>query len=1358
MLRAHRPLAVRIWLLFLGAVLSSAIVLALGASADPSRAAAASLPASGVSVPTAKPVSKPKPGHRKSSSARRAKCAAAARTKKARKACPSKKSKPKASKPSVARKWPALAPALLSEPGDGDAPAEGPDSGPDSSPEAPGDAGAFPAVTPPVVETPPVETPPVETPPVETPPAEKSSTTTTLASSANPSSVGQAVTYTATIGPATATGTVEFKDGGVAIAGCGAQAVSSGNATCTTSGYTAAGSHSITAAYSGDGDYLASSSSALTQEVGKAPVTTAVSSETTPSDVGQPVTYTATLSALAATGTVTFEEEGAPIIGCAAQNVGFGTATCSVSGYPSAGSHSITATYSGDGNYTGSTSPVFEQVVSQASTSTTTTLSSSANPSSVGQAVTYTASVSPASATGTIEFRAEGSPITGCTRRTVSSGNTKCTVSGYAAAGSYSITAVYSGNGDYLASSSSVLTQEVGKAPVTAAVSSETTPSAVGQPVTYTATLSALAATGTVTFEEEGAPITGCAAQNVGFGAATCGVTGYPSTGSHSIVATYSGDENYLQSASPALTQTVKKAATTTTIASSVNPSMTWQPVTYTATVSPAAATGTVTFDEAGKPIAGCTAQTISSGTATCTLPAYAVAGTHTITATYSGDGNYLASASSSLRQVAYKPGTTVTTTTFSSSLNPSTVGQAVTYTATVSPAAATGTITFKEIKESGIAIPGCIKLTVTPGTMTCTTTYSTAGWHQIIAVYSGDKTYATSTSPALTQVVNGAPTTTTLSSSLNPSTVGQAVTYTATVSPVTATGTVGFTSNGNAITGCAAQAISSGRATCTVAFSAAGGPWIRAVYSGDSTYATSTFSYLAQTVNKKASTTTMSSSLNPSVVGEAVTYTATVSPAAATGTITFKEIKESGIAIPGCIKLTVTPGTMTCTTTYSTAGWHQIIAVYSGDKTYATSTSPALTQVVNGAPTTTTLSSSLNPSTVGQAVTYTATVSPATATGTVGFKEEGTSITGCTAQTISSGTATCTVTGYPSWGSYNITAAYSGASNYLKSTSSASTQRVEPPPVGPVGPFRFFSPSSFWNEELAADAPMDPTSAGVVGAFNEEMAAAAEAKKGPTILTTGFSVPIYTVPASQPTVVVTYTGTSASLQAAWDAVPLPADAQPAAGTDKHLVVWQPSTNKLWEFWHLEKTEEGWQAGWGGAIENVSSDSGAYGPEAWPGGGSRYWGASASSLSIAGGLITLEDLERGQINHALAIGIPASRAGVYASPAQRTDGTSSSLLSLPEGAHLRLDPSLDLSTLHLPRLTLMIAEAAQRYGIFVRDTTGNVAFYAQDPIPTGTEPYTGAHGYFEGKSSGQILASFPWSHLQLLTMELHGTS
>jgi hypothetical protein len=404
---------------------------------------------------------------------------------------------------------------------------------------------------------------------------------------------------------------------------------------------------------------------------------------------------------------------------------------------------------------------------------------------------------------------------------------------------------------------------------------------------------------------------------------------------------------------------------------------------------------------------------------------------------------------------------------------------------------------------------------------------------------------------------------------------------------------------------------------------------------------------------------------------------------------------------------------------------------------------------------TTTTLSSSANPSTVGHAVTYTAKVLPTTATGTIAFKDAGTAITGCATQTVSAAAATCAVAGYAAAGSNTIIATYSGGGDYLASTSATLTQTV----TSPV-PFRFFAPTSFWNATVSAGAPLDPNSAAIVSAFDGEIAAAEDAKEGlPNINTTAWSVPLYTVSNTQATVKVTqnYGGTvNAALQSAWDAVPLPAEAKPAAGTDKDLVVWQPSSNKLWEFWGLEKAEAGWQAKWGGAMNSASSDPGVYGPEAWPG-AQASWGVSATSLSVAGGLITLEDLELGEINHALAIAIPSTRYGEYTSPAERTDGSSTKPLSLPEGAHLRLDPNLNLASLHLPRLTLMMAEAAQRYGIFVRDSGSNVAFVAQDPTPTGANPYTGSHGYFEGKSPQKLLESFPWSYLELLKMELHKT-
>jgi len=277
------------------------------------------------------------------------------------------------------------------------------------------------------------------------------------------------------------------------------------------------------------------------------------------------------------------------------------------------------------------------------------------------------------------------------------------------------------------------------------------------------------------------------------------------------------------------------------------------------------------------------------------------------------------------------------------------------------------------------------------------------------------------------------------------------------------------------------------------------------------------------------------------------------------------------------------------------------------------------------------------------------------------------------------------------------------------------------------------------------------------MGAFDELVAEEEQpGGGGPWINTTSYSVPVYTVPGDQPTVAVQLVDHRANtaLSSAWSAVPLPSEAQPSAGTDGDLVVWQPSTDRLWEFWRLRREAGGWLASWGGAIQNVSSNAGVYGQEAWPG-AKPWWGVSASSLSLVGGLISLEDFKLGQINHAVSMSIPNVRAGVYASPAQRSDGKSTDPLSLPEGAHLRLDPNLDLAALHLPRPTLMIAEAAQRYGIFIRDGSGVITFQAQDPASTDTNPYTASGGYFESKSPKELLAPFPWSHLELLKMELH---
>ncbi len=310
----------------------------------------------------------------------------------------------------------------------------------------------------------------------------------------------------------------------------------------------------------------------------------------------------------------------------------------------------------------------------------------------------------------------------------------------------------------------------------------------------------------------------------------------------------------------------------------------------------------------------------------------------------------------------------------------------------------------------------------------------------------------------------------------------------------------------------------------------------------------------------------------------------------------------------------------------------------------------------------------------------------------------------------------------------------------------------------------RLFAPTSVWNRPLARDAAIDPSSAKLVAALAAEAAREGREGTGPWISTTSYSTPFYVVGPQQPTVRVALDDPTAawrvSLQDALRAVPIPAGALPARGTDAQLTVYQPSTDRLWEFWKARREADGWHAAWGGAIGRVSTNPGYFDASAWPG-AARNWGASASSLPLIAGTMMLAELRAGRIDHALAMEVPFARANVHTWPAQRTDGRNPDPLSLPEGARLRLDPALDVRALKLSRLTEMMALAAQRYGIIVRDESRHaIGFYGEDPTPTGTNPYRPgvAGGFFGGRYPSDLLARFPWRSLRVLRMDLRAGS
>jgi Big-like domain-containing protein len=219
-------------------------------------------------------------------------------------------------------------------------------------------------------------------------------------------------------------------------------------------------------------------------------------------------------------------------------------------------------------------------------------------------------------------------------------------------AGTHSITGIYPGDTNFVTSTSSVLKQTVNKATTTTALVSSQNPSIFGQAVKFTATVKSSTAgtlSGSVAFKE-GATILGTGTLNSG-GVATF-TTATLSAGSHSITGVYSGDAIFAVSTSSVLKQNVNKAATTTTLVSSLNPSKFNQAVTFTAAVR-SATTGTlsglVTFKD-GTATLG-TGSLNLSGMATFKTSTLAV-GTHSITAVFSGNTNFAGSTSAGLVQV----------------------------------------------------------------------------------------------------------------------------------------------------------------------------------------------------------------------------------------------------------------------------------------------------------------------------------------------------------------------------------------------------------------------------------------------------------------------------------------------------------------------------------------------------------------------------------------------------------------------------------------------------------------------------------------------------------------------------------
>lgn len=382
------------------------------------------------------------------------------------------------------------------------------------------------------------------------------------------------------------------------------------------------------------------------------------------------------------------------------------------------------------------------------------------------------------------------------------------------------------------------------------------------------------------------------------------------------------------------------------------------------------------------------------------------------------------------------------------SSLNPAAIGQPVTFTASVAAAGPTpaGSITFKD---------GATVLAMVPlvnGQASYTTTFTTAGAHFITAAYSGNGPYAPGNTILVETIRQGA-SATTLTSSANPAPFGTSVTFTATVSAASGTGTPTGTAtflDGATLLGYVALN-ASGQATFTTSTLTPGVHNISVSYNGDLRFTNGTSNVVQQTV-QSATATEVTSSANPTMYGQPLTFTATVRTA------------FPGLIPTGSVRFTVDSGPASAPVPLDSSGrapFTPAVPLNAGNHTVTTVFTPTGIflgsngtlvggQTINKANTITTLQVQKPTPSVGKALRFTATVSAApptpTPNGTVTFF-----LDNVPQQTIllnAAGQAALTIT--LTTGTHVIVAQYDGTSNYNRSSASI-TLRILPPNQGYV-------------------------------------------------------------------------------------------------------------------------------------------------------------------------------------------------------------------------------------------------------------------------------------------------------------------
>jgi hypothetical protein len=599
----------------------------------------------------------------------------------------------------------------------------------------------------------------------------------------------------------------------------------------------------------------------------------------------------------------------------------------------------------------------------------------------------------------------------------------------------------------------------------TIALTSAPNPAAFGTKVTMTATVTTGAGTGsltgTVTFSDTFNGVTtqlGAPVVVTGAGVAVLTSTTL-AVGTHNLTAVYNGDSSH--GATPAgsaatATEVIYEGTKVVLTAAPASPSPVGATVVFTATVTAPngggiALDGNVTFTDAQAVFPANTVALTGSGVETYTTAAM-VQGINAITATYTpATTPQIQGSTATLNQDVV--GTD--TLTLTSAPNPSNYGSTVTFSVSIpnsgtTPATGKVNIVLTPVGATTPTYPLTITLAGNPAAGTATISTLPVGSYNATATYAGDNNYgAAAASLAAPQVVNQVTATTTVVAAANPGLAGKPDVITATVagpagSTITPTGTVTFTYTLNGTTttlGTGAITLVKGVATVTANLPPGTYP-IVATYSGDTDDAAGTPGTLSLVINAAVTTTTVTATPSPAIVGQTITFAATVTSTGVmpTGTVAFTAT-GGGVTITLPSGILNASGQTSVTSSTLAAGTYTITATYSGDTDNGAGTPATTTEVVGLIPTTTDLASGSTSGTNPQAFL----IAVVQNSGNVGSTPVPTGNVTFTSGAIT-GTVALDANGVANWtpnnlgtGNYTFTASYAGDAEHSPSKSAVS-------------------------------------------------------------------------------------------------------------------------------------------------------------------------------------------------------------------------------------------------------------------------------------------------------------------------------